>query len=199
MSKKKPKSGKHYSWAHGSPPIEQDFVEQHVKLHDITYEQAYNEVYRCMRTTQEMLLTNSRFMLPGIGIIGLAENPIKGLVIASTTMWFTPGLLTVIARAPGWENAPLNPYLTDDNIHRINELVATINMEDSPTMTARQFYLASDLGGESEFMSDEKLEYYTQAANDHWLSYREKVNRAKYMLKKREERKGNDKIPTSDS
>ena len=170
VTKEQLRKGDYYTYASGYFPVEQDFIEKFSEVIDKPYEESYNQVMEVMRVVQEMLLQNKRFMLPGIGVIGLAENAKKGIVVASSTLWWTPGLLNVIAGAPGWENAPLNTYLTEDNVHSINTLVA--NMNGKINLSPFQFYNASDFGVEGEFLSDEKMEFYKQAEDKNWKKQR---------------------------
>lgn len=149
--------------AAGRPKGEEVFIETFSKLTGKPFEESYNQVMEVMRTLQEMLLSHKIFMLPGIGVIGLAENPKRGIVLSTATYWWTPGLLAVIGAFPGWENAPLNSYLTEENIDAINVLVARIPKEERVTLSPSQFFMSSDFGKQEGKLSDERLSFYKGA------------------------------------
>lgn len=146
-------------WRQGEIPLQEEFMKVHAELNDLELPESYNQVMRVMVTIQHMLLTHSRFMLPGIGVIGMSENPRRGIKVSSTTMWWSPGLLTVLAAAPGWENAPLNGYLTTEHLSKINWIISHIDAEDRKILTPNQFFNASDFGIEGTYESDEKMDF----------------------------------------
>jgi len=177
------RSSKYFAHKAGDFPLEADFINTFVETHNKSYEESYNQVMEVMRVVQEMFLRHKRFMLPGIGIVGLAENPRRGIVLASSSIWWSPGLLNVIAAAPGWENAPLNTFLTDANIHAINRLVANVASEERINLSQFQFFNASDFGREGDVLSDEKLEYYKQAESQQWKNLKRRANVMNSMRK----------------
>jgi len=185
-NKKGLRTGSTYFYRLGPIPLEEAFIKQHALLHDKTFEDSYGQVMQVMVTLQHMLLTNNRFMLPGIGVIGLSENAKRGISLSSSTLWWTPGLVNVIATAPGWENAPLNGYLTPELLTNINRLIAKLRSEDRKILSPKQFYDASDFNMEG-YTSDQKLEYLDKAndekrreARDNMVEIRK--TRRKYLV-----------------
>ena len=125
-----------------------------------------------MRTMQHSLLMEPRFMLPGIGVIGLARGARKGLTLSSASLWWTPGLMNVIAAAPGWEAAPLNKYLDLEQLHRANEIISKIKRGARGILHPDQFYRASDFGLKDEIPSDAKMAYYQGLETEYDEQYR---------------------------
>jgi len=152
---------KYYNYT-GNYPTEQVFIENYSNTFSVPYHDAYNIVMDVMRIVQDMFLTHRRFMLPGIGVVGIAENVKRGIVLASSSLWWTPGLVNVLARAPGWENAPLNTYFSRENINSLNSLYADLASRDKILFSPKQYYDASDFGVEGEATSDQKLAYYAK-------------------------------------
>ena len=129
-------------------------------------------------------------MLPGIGVIGLSENPKRGINISSTVMWWTPGLLNILAVSPGWENAPLNGYLTNDLLNKINMVITRLTAEDKILLSPNQFYRNSDFSLDDPDVptSDERLRFF-QARNDE-----KRANRVEYIKSLRAIRKSKGKV-----
>jgi hypothetical protein len=138
-------------------PSADHFYKQHAEIHGLSYQEAYNEVLRVMRTFQFMLITHRYFMMPGIGILGLAMHPRRGLMVASVLKWWSPGILTVLAAAPGWENAPLNGYLTPELVKKVNRIISRIAEDKRSIPTRNHFYRNSDLGVPGETLEDLQL------------------------------------------
>lgn len=159
--------GSTYFWRQGAVPLEEAFIQRHSELTDTTYEDAYNTVFKVMVTLQDMLLNHPKFMLPGIGIIGVAENPRRGIIVSSSTFWWTPGFVTLLGAAPGWENAPLNKFLTVENVKTLNKHIAKIKSDKRQILSPNQFYQASDFDLEG-VTSDKALE---------WFEHKEDVKR----------------------
>jgi len=122
------------------------FIKRHAALHGMTYEESYEAVMKTMITLQDMLCTEPYFMLPGIGTVGIARGKNKMLRVSSSYFWWAPGLLTVMNAAPGWENAPLNSYLTDKHLQFIAKLHKRTKADkpDLLTFTETQFKHNSD-------------------------------------------------------
>ena len=154
-------------------PTADVFIKKHQEFYGLSKPEASNEVYQVMRTMQHMLLMNPRFMLPGIGVIGLARGARKGLTLSTASLWWTPGLMNVLAAAPGWEAAPLNKFLDLQLIHKANEIIAKIKKGSRSILSPEQFYQASDFGLPDEIPSDTKMRYYQDLETDYDKRFRE--------------------------
>ena len=186
------RKGKYYFWRSGTLPLEEQFMERFAKMHSTSVPEAYNQVMQVMEVMQDMLLSHSRFMLPGIGVVGIANSPKRGIIISSTTLWWTPGLVNLLAVAPGWENAPLNCKLSHDNLTSLNKHITRMNSKDRILLSPSQFYQASDFNMEG-YTSDENMEYYLKQSEERWtqqkalqahmINYNKKHDKVRYLEK----------------
>ncbi len=162
-SKRKPRDN---FWAGSkTKPRDKVFIDRYVERWDVPYPEASDSVTKVMVTMQDMLLEHSRFMLPGIGIIGISKHPKRGLNLSTTTVWWSPGLANVLAVAPGWQEAPLNSFFTLDQLKHLNWIITRVEAKDKVLLSPHQFYAASDFNMEG-ITSDEKMEHYAKTFNE---------------------------------
>lgn len=145
-------------WYNTKLPLSEDFMKQHAEINEQSLPDATNEVMRCMRTLQYMFLSHPKFTLPGIGVVGIAEDPYKGIVVSSASMWWNPGLVNVCSGSPGWENAPLNVYLDNDLLHKLNKIISRVHDESRKIYSPSMFYNASDITMDG-YTSEQTKEY----------------------------------------